>query len=438
MDEVDTPPQMSGYLDRRGMFGFWARHKCTLKNNIFKIMKDDITELEVRIDATAKITLFDQNSPRFIIEIEGQEPIQLRASDNERAMAWVLALRSCSFEHPLLSIDSFHLITNIGRGFYGKVALAQKIDTGEYFAIKSIHKHRLIKSNKVHTVLTERNILSQASHPFIVSLFYAFQTKSKFYLVLEYVPGGALFFRMQQNKNGLPIDDVKLYTAEIALSLKHLHSLGIIYRDLKPENVLLDANGHVKLTDFGLSKVLHSDQLTSTFCGTDEYLSPEIVSHSSYGIAVDWWTLGILLYEMLYGKTPFYCQNNSQMFKRILESDVPFPSGGNPDAEDLILGLLDKSSATRFGFEHVKNHKFFEGLNFDDVFERRTKPNYIPPEKDPASFTNFEKEFIYGTPVDSTSVIGSVGQIKGFSFDASGALTVSSTCDTCLADFQVF
>lgn len=307
----------------------------------------------------------------------------------------------------------------IGRGFYGKVTLAQKIDTGELFAIKSIHKRRLVQSNRIHTVLTERNVLAQASHPFIVTLYYAFQNQSKFYLCLEYVSGGELFFRMQQNTQGLPIDDVKLYAAEIALALRHLHSLGIIYRDLKPENVLLDSKGHVKLTDFGLSKDLHSDQLTSTFCGTNEYLAPEIVSHIAYGFQIDWWTLGILIYEMMFGKTPFKSTNKAQLFKRILQADIHFPTNVDPDAEDLILGLLNKDSSKRFGFEQMRHHCFFSGYNFDDILNKKIKPHFIPTEKDDLNLENFDTEFTTEQPLDSLAspVLGSIEQVKGFSFD---------------------
>ena len=214
-------------------------------------------------------------------------------------------------------MDNFKILSVIGRGYYGKVMLVQEIKSPKnFYAIKSIRKTTLKESNSIHTIVAERNVLAKCKHPFIVSLKFAFQTPSKFYFGLEYAPGGELFYHMQ-HRGLLPLEEVRLYVAEIALAFDFLHKNNIIYRDLKPENVLLDADGYVKLTDFGLAKDLSSINQTSTFCGTTEYLAPEIIRHMEYSFSVDWWTLGILAFELLFGRTPFANQNRIKMFQNI-------------------------------------------------------------------------------------------------------------------------
>jgi serine/threonine protein kinase len=405
--------QMSGSLDRRGMLGFWSRRRCVLRHNTLFVLKDSTEELSLPIDATTKVSLLDPTSPRFVIERDGQEPLHFRAPDGNLAAAWVHALRACGFHHPELSLSSFRPLSVIGEGFYGKVTLCRKVDTGELFAIKSIRKRRLVQADRVHTVLTERNVLSQASHPFVISLFYAFQSRSKFYLVLEWASGRELLAQMR--RKALEIDDIRLYTAEIALALRQLHSIGVIYRDLKPENILLDAAGHVKLTDFGLSKILNGERLTSTFCGTNEYLAPEIVSERPYGIEVDWWGLGICVYEMFYGRTPFASQSRAQLFKRIVNCDVPFPAGGEAACQKLIEGLLEKDPANRFSFEEVRKHEFFAGIDFADVLERKIKPSFIPANSEVDEGFRREHPDSAASPGPS-----SMGHLQGFSFDRNG------------------
>ena len=412
---------MKGVLDRRGLLGFWSHRNCVLADNVLTVLKNSTPEAEIPITTTTKISLYEDCGTRFTIQVDGKDEIHFRAPDNAKALAWVVALRGCGFQERHLSMDDFQLLSVIGRGLYGKVSLAKKKDTGELFAIKSIPKRRLLQSNKVHTVINERNVLCSVSHPFIVSLRYAFQSDSKFYLVLDYVSGGELFCRMQAHKRGLPVEEVRFYVAEIALALSHVHSKGVIYRDLKPENVLLDSEGHVRLTDFGLSKNLHSEGLTSTFCGTNEYLAPEVVRGDAYGVAIDWWTLGVLMFEMLYGKTPFFCANKGQMFKRVLSMDVAFPWSIDEDAESLIRGLLNKDPTKRFGIQQVMRHKFFDGLDFADVLAKKVQPVHVPKERRPSEL---DEEGMATEQMDeshSTPVFGPDQHISGFSFDASGS-----------------
>lgn len=417
--------QLRGPLEVQNKLRVWSPKIALLKDSsllLYRMEDQSKEEVVVHIINLTQVEMIKMSGRRFRIKQPEQKKLVLRAPTNDDALKWVFHLRELSYKHPSLTVESFNWVAVIGRGFYGKVTLAQKIDTGEFYAIKSIHKSKLVESEAIHTVIAERQVLTAASHPFIVSLYYAFQTPSKFYLCLEFAPGGELYKHMKDEV--LPLAEAKLYIAEIALALNYLHSIKVIYRDLKPENVLLDAQGYAKLTDFGLAKDLRKDGMTETFCGTNEYLAPEIVSHQPYDYMIDWWSLGILFYEMLFGYTPFMTPNRSMMFKRIVNGDVPFTEPIDPLAEDLIVGLLNKDPAQRFGFEQITTHPLFQGLDFNELLNKHIKPPYVPPQFDPMlminspEITNFDKEFTSETPTDSmvAPMSGSFGQIPDFSF----------------------
>ncbi|EAX89225.1 AGC family protein kinase [Trichomonas vaginalis G3] len=412
---------MSGWLERKFILGFWSKRFCKLEDNRIEIWKDEeCTKIDSEMEITQQTTieiLDDDKEFRFVVETPDVDTYQLKAASKDELMKWILALRSITFSNNDLTMENFKILSVIGRGFYGKVMLVSKISNNEIFAIKSIHKSRLIQSDKVHTVIAERNILSKAAHPFIISLKFAFQTPSKFYLGLEYAPGGELFFHMQK-RGAFPLEDLKIYLAEIALALNHLHSIGVVYRDLKPENVLLSAQGHIKLTDFGLAKDLYNEELTSTFCGTSEYLAPEIIRHEKYGIEVDWWSLGILTYELLFNKTPFCHPNKSRLFQNILEKEVQYPAGVQTSIIEFINGLLQKDKRKRLTFKQMQNLEFFKGLNFNDVLALKVQPSFIPKCDNQGVPSNFYTEFTTEQPADSfvMPVYGSAEKYPGFSY----------------------
>jgi serine/threonine protein kinase len=225
-----------------------------------------------------------------------------------------------------INLDAFHIIKVIGKGSFGKVYLVRHKTTRVLYAMKVLKKEYLIKKNQVEHTKTERSVLSYVHHPYIVGLKMAFQTTDRLFFILDYCSGGELFFHL--GKVGrFPEDRARFYAAEIVLALEYVHRKGIIYRDLKPENVLLDSDGNIRLTDFGLSKEGVSDHSSgaNSFCGTPEYIAPEVLLRAGHGRAVDWWSLGALLYEMISGLPPFYSKNREKMFQQIVSAELSFP-----------------------------------------------------------------------------------------------------------------
>jgi len=321
--------------------------------------------------------------------------------------------------------DDFEKIRLIGRGDVGRVYLVLHKETKELYAMKLLTKKDMLERNKVKRALTEREILATADHPFIVTMYWSFQTSDYLYFVMEYCGGGE-FYRTLQKQPGkcLPEESVRFYAAEVLLALEYLHMMGFVYRDLKPENILLHASGHLMLTDFDLSKQaatqnnptlikrifaknkIHSkpELLTNSFVGTEEYIAPEVITGYGHSSAVDWWTFGILIYEMLYGATPFKGADRDATFRSILGKKLDFPEPHrypvSSDAKTVIKKLLNPDPDRRLGTEHgaadVKDHKFFRGkINWALI--RNHKPPFIPVighPTDTRNFRNFESEAI--------------------------------------------
>uniref|UniRef100_A0A8C4NMT5 non-specific serine/threonine protein kinase n=2 Tax=Eptatretus burgeri TaxID=7764 RepID=A0A8C4NMT5_EPTBU len=301
--------------------------------------------------------------------------------------------------NPLAKPSDFAFQKVLGKGSYGKVLLAKHKSDGKVYAVKVLQKAAILKKKEERHVMAERNVLvKNCSHPFLVGLHYSFQTTEKLYFVLDYVNGGELFFHLQRERC-FPEPRARFYTAEIASAIGYLHSLNIIYRDLKPENILLDFEGHIKLTDFGLCKEgMQPEETTNTFCGTPEYLAPEILRKEPYDRTVDWWCLGSVLYEMLYGLPPFYCRDIPIMYDNILHKPVQLRPPASPAACDAMRCMLWKDKASRLGaqrdFEEIKSHKFFESIAWEELDTKCVLVPFRPTVDGPDDLQNFDIEFL--------------------------------------------
>ena len=347
---------------------------------------------ETKVDIMAR-----DDKPRFKVSTP-QKSVTLEAESYSAMMQWVLTLRGVTFMDPGMNMAQFKILTVLGRGHYGKVMLVQKKDTGEFFAIKTVRKDRLARSNKLQTIMNERNVLMKAHHPFIISMKFAFQTSRKFYFGMEYAPGGEMF-SLQRKLKKLPPNKVRIYIAEMVLAIEYLHSKGIIYRDIKPENIMFDLSGHLKLCDFGLAKEI-GDELTQSFVGTPEYTAPEMVLKQPYGKPVDWWGIGVLTYDLMCGETPFYHESTKEMYYSIVNKQPSFPKEMDTVTRTFIMTLLAKNPAERPDAEGIKAHRFFEGLDWKALLEKKIDPPFVP-NINPIKPENFGSEFLNEKALDS-------------------------------------
>jgi len=344
-----------------------------------------------------------------------------------------------------MTADDFEPLRCLGKGTYGTVVLVKQRSSGRLFAQKQFKKASLVVHKKlIEQTKTERQILESVNrHPFVVKLFYAFQDQEKLYLILEYGQGGELFTHLNTEKM-FAEPTAAFYMAEMVLALSHLHdNLGVIYRDLKPENCLLDFEGHLLLTDFGLSKVAVEPDECNSMLGTVEYMAPEVILGKKYGKAVDWWSFGALGFDLMTGNPPFRGQNHAKIQDNIVKQKLVMPYFLGPDARDLLTRLLRKEPAKRLGSNMpkdlytIKKHRFFRNIDWDRLATRELEPPIQPLITDPELAENFAPQFteLSLSPVitkadDPWSALspkdGKDDPFGGFSFVASTSLLESS------------
>ena len=305
-------------------------------------------------------------------------------------------------EHPLnikLTYNDFQPIKLLGRGSFGEVILVRLKSTKKVYAMKILDKKILKMKKQQNHTKTERDLMVKINSPFIVNIKSAFQDDTNLYLVSEFMQGGDMFFHMHDGQIVIfSHDKTRFYMLELVLALESLHKNNMVYRDLKPENILLDSKGHVKLTDFGLSKILEDeDDKAFTLCGTPQYLAPEVLLKKGYDKMVDWWSLGCVMYEMLMGRLPFAIKRGMINLK-IYEKKIDFPRKISNEARDLIEKFLVVNPTERLGYgpngtDDIKNHPFFNGVDWDLAIQKKYKPPFIPKLKNDVDLRYFDNCF---------------------------------------------
>ncbi|MCQ2971670.1 MAG: protein kinase [archaeon] len=303
-------------------------------------------------------------------------------------------------------MDDFEIIKTIGRGAVGKILLVRYKTTQDLYTIKSMRKDQLISENIIDSVLVEKNILSEGQCEFLLTLSFFFQSDDRIYFVTPFLKGGDLYHKLKIDGT-LPEDLVRFYTAQIAIALDHLHEFGIAYRDLKPENIIIDEDGYVKLCDFGAAVHFQGTKKEKTFAGSPEYASPEMISHEGHTIMSDWWSFGILIYELLYGITPFFNMDKNRMYELIEVGELKFPKTVkiedevrplkvSEEAKNIIMKLLEKNPGSRLGktgLNEIKAHPFFGNLNFELLKTKKLKSPFKPTVAEDDLTVNFDEEY---------------------------------------------
>ena len=282
-----------------------------------------------------------------------------------------------------LKVSDFQKLKLLGKGSFGEVYLVKFKKNNKIYAMKILDKNDIIEKHQEEHTKIERDLLTRINCPFIVNIKFAFQDKDNLYIITEFMQGGELFFHLHKEKR-FKDEKAKFYIIEIILAIVYLHKNKMLYRDLKPENVLIDINGHIKLTDFGLSKIIQKPKEKAyTICGTPQYLAPEVLSDKGYDCTVDWWSLGCVLYELLIGRSPFRILLGDSLNEDFYKKKILIPDYVSDEAQDLITKLLIINPLKRLGYgedgaNKIKQHPYFKGINWDDAWNLKLKPPFIP------------------------------------------------------------
>uniref|UniRef100_A0A8B9L0X2 Protein kinase C n=1 Tax=Astyanax mexicanus TaxID=7994 RepID=A0A8B9L0X2_ASTMX len=316
---------------------------------------------------------------------------------------------------------TFHKV--LGKGSFGKVFLAEMKSSGEWFAVKALKKDVVLMDDDVECTMVEKRVLALAwDNPFLTHLYSTFQTKEHLFFVMEYLNGGDLMFHIQE-KGRFDLYRATFYGAEIVCGLQFLHGKGIIYRDLKLDNVMLDGDGHIKIADFGMCKEnVFGENLATTFCGTPDYIAPEILLGQQYSFSVDWWSFGVLVYEMLIGQSPFHGDDEDELFESIRMDTPHYPRWITVDTREMLERLFERDPSRRLGVVgNIRHQTFFKTVNWSALERREIEPPFKPKVKAPNDCSNFDREFLSEKPRLShceKGLIDSMDQtaFAGFSF----------------------
>mmetsp|Transcript_81445 Transcript_81445/g.230790 ORF Transcript_81445/g.230790 Transcript_81445/m.230790 type:complete len:320 (-) Transcript_81445:125-1084(-) len=291
-------------------------------------------------------------------------------------------------------LADFEMIRTLGCGSFGRVKLSKYKKDGKHYAVKFMKKHEIIKLKQVDHINNEKRLMSQIDYPFVVNMMGYAKDEHYVYIVMEIISGGELFTHLRRARK-FTDDQSKFYAAQTGAAFAHIHGKNIIHRDLKPENILMMPNGYSKLTDFGFAKIMEPGTRTYTLCGTPEYIAPEVLLNKGHGKPVDWWTLGILIYEMIVGQPPFCDEDPMGIYQKILSGKIVFPKSFDKNAKGLVKKLLTADLGKRYGnlkngVDDIKQHKWFKEINFGDLVDKKLSAPFKPKVTGDTDTSNFD------------------------------------------------